>query len=421
MAYKTYKYRIYPNKEQRQKMMQFFGCVRVVYNMCLDHYCEEYKEWKENGKEIEKTPLVTVFKKEKDFLKDCDNAALAYARSNFEKALSDFFKSKKGERKGRKVGFPKHKKRGKSKFTYKTCDAHGGIRFDETCRHIKLPKMGWVKCVYHRKHEGTIKSVNVSMAKSGKFYISVMTEIDMIKPELNRKNNLSNMSIVGLDMSLPKFCISSSEEDNTITKYNHEYRIEERRLARLNRRLSKKTKGSKNKDKARKRLAILHEKIANRRKDFIIKTALYYARKYDVIVIEDLNMQNMSRSLHLGKSVMDLGWGMFTTWLAHECEKYDTFLMRADKWFASSKTCNECGTKNELLKLSDREWVCPSCGCVIDRDLNAARNLRDCFITKYNTAGTAEINACGDNASTLRETLAQVLSLKQEAPHLREG
>ena len=177
MAYKTYKYRIYPDAEQRQKMMQFFGCVRVVYNMCLDHYCKEYKVWKENGKEIEKTPLVTVFKKEKDFLKDCDNAALAYARSNFEKALSDFFKSKKGERKGKRVGFPKHKKRGKSKFTHKTCDAHGGIRFDDSFQHIKLPKMGWVECVYHRKHKGIIKSVNITMVKSGKFYISVMSII----------------------------------------------------------------------------------------------------------------------------------------------------------------------------------------------------------------------------------------------------
>ena len=147
----------------------------------------------------------------------------------------------------------------------------------------------------------------------------------------------------------------------------------------------------------------------------------YFARKYDVVVIEDLNMQNMARSLRLGKSVMDLGWGMFKTWLGIECEKYDTYLMKADKWFASSKTCHKCGAKNTLLELSDREWVCPNCGCVIDRDRNAAINLRDYFLKQYNTAGTAEINACGDNASTLRETLVQVLSSKQEAPHFREG
>lgn len=120
MPYKTYKYRIYPNKVQQQKMMQFFGCVRSVYNMCIDHYNTEYERWKTQGGEFEKTPLVTEYKKTKPYFKDCDNAALAYARSNFEKALSDFFKSRKGKRKGRKVGFPKYKKRGKSKFVYKT-------------------------------------------------------------------------------------------------------------------------------------------------------------------------------------------------------------------------------------------------------------------------------------------------------------
>ena len=421
MAYKVYKYRIYPDAEQRQKMMQFFGCVRVVYNMCLDNYCQKYEEWKKNGTDIGKTPLVTEFKKEKFFLKDCDNAALAYARTNFDKALSDFFKSKKGKRKGKKVGFPKHKKRGKSKFAYKTCDAHGGIRFDEDYTRIKLPKIGWVKCVYHRKCKGIIKAVTVTMTKSGKFYISVMSEVDAIKPLLNRKKKTENLSVVGLDMSLPKFCVSSCEDDDAIIKYRHEYRREEMRLRRLNRRLSRKENKSKNREKAKKRLSALHEKIANRRKDFIIKSALYFARKYDVVVIEDLNMQNMARSLRLGKSVMDLGWGMFKTWLGIECEKYDTYLMKADKWFASSKTCHKCGAKNTLLELSDREWVCPNCGCVIDRDRNAAINLRDYFLKQYNTAGTAEINACGDNASTLRETLVQVLSSKQEAPHFREG
>lgn len=421
MAYKAYKYRIYPNKEQQQKMMQFFGCVRTVYNMCIDYYNAEYQRWKTQGGMFKKTPLVTEYKKIKPYLKDCDNAALAYARSNFEKALSDFFKSRNGKRKGKKIGFPKYKKRGKSKFTYKTCDTHGGIRFDETRTHIKLPKMGWVKCVLHRPYEGIIKSVNVTMNKSDKYYISVMTEVEVIKPEMIKKNNINHLSVVGLDMSLPKFLISSDESDNAITKYNHEYRREERRLARLQRRMSKKVKGSSNRFKARKRLNVLYEKVSNRRKEFIIKTALYYARKYDAIVIEDLDMQNMSRSLRLGKSVMDLGWGMFVSWLEHECSKYDTFVLKADKWFPSSKTCHECGSKNDLLRLSDREWVCPTCGCIIDRDYNAALNLRDYFINEYNTAGTAGINACGDETSTLRETLEQALSLKQEAPHFREG
>lgn len=421
MALKTYKYRIYPTEEQQQKMMQFFGCVRVVYNMCLDHYANEYERWKKNGGEFEKTPLVTTFKKEKEFLKDCDNAALAYARSNFEKALSDFFKSKKRQRNGNKVGFPKHKKRGKSKFTYRTCDAHGGIRFNEQNNAIKLPKMGWVKCKKHREYDGIIKSVTVTRTKSDRYYISVMVETSMDKPIVSKKNNIDKLNVVGLDMSLQNFCISSNKDDNMIIKYCRNYRKEEAKLARLNRRMSLKVKGSKNKEKARIKYAKWSEHVANRRKDFIIKTALYFARKYDVIAIEDLDMQTMSRTLHLGKSVMDLGWGMFKTWLEYQCSKYDAFVYKIDKWYASSKTCHECGSKNTLLKLSDREWVCPTCGCIIDRDYNAALNIRDYFINKINTAGTAGINACGDNTSTLRETIAQVLSLKQEAPPLREG
>lgn len=242
MALKTYKYRIYPTEGQQQKMMQFFGCVRVVYNMCLDHYTNEYKRWKKEGGDFEKTPLVTAFKKEKEFLKDCDNAALAYARSNFEKALSDFFKSKKGQRQGKKVGFPKHKKRGKSKFTYRTCDAHGGIRFNEENNTIKLPKIGWVKCKKHREYNGIIKSVTVTMVKSGRFYISVMVETATDKPIVLKKNNITKLNVVGLDMSLQKFCISSDEDDNTIIKYCRNYRKEETKLARLNHRMSLKIK-----------------------------------------------------------------------------------------------------------------------------------------------------------------------------------
>ena len=147
--YKAYKYRIYPNKEQQERMQQFFGCCRFVYNKYIEWYSIAYKQWKENGINIGKTPLLTEFKREYDFLKECDNAALAYSRSNFERAIKDFIKSKNGKRKGKRLGFPKFKSKHKSKMTYKTCDAHGGIRFVDDS-HIKLPKMGLVKCVKHR-------------------------------------------------------------------------------------------------------------------------------------------------------------------------------------------------------------------------------------------------------------------------------
>lgn len=417
--YKAYKYRIYPNKEQQAKMEQFFGCCRFVYNKCIEWHSDAYKSWKQNGTNIGKTPLITTFKKDFVFLKECDNAALAYARSNFERAISDFIKSKQGKRKGKRLGFPKFKTKHKSKKAYKTCDAHGGIRFVDD-KYIKLPKLGLVKCVKHREYEGIVKSVTVEKKPSGKYYISVMVECgNDVYLKLNKKQHFNNLNVVGLDMSLSKFVISSHNEDNAIIKYVRNYRKNEKRLARLQRKFSKKINTSNNKTKSKQQVAILQEKIANRRKDFVNKTVLFFVRKYDVIVLEDINLQNMSRTLHLGKSVYDLGFGLFKQLLEQKCNEYDSVVIYADKWYPSSKTCSSCGHINKKLGLSDRRWVCPACGTCHDRDFNAAINLETYFNEQYNTAGTAGIYACGDSSSTLRESVMHVLSLKQEAPSFR--
>jgi putative transposase len=389
-----------------------------VYNKCIEWYSVAYKSWKENGTDIGKTPLLTEFKKDNEFLKECDNAALAYSRSNFERAIKDFIKSKNGKRKGKRLGFPQFKSKHKSKMTYKTCDAHGGIRFVDDS-HIKLPKMGLVKCIKHRDFDGIIKAVTVERKPSGKYFISVMVECTSeIELKINKKNNYNNLTVVGLDMSLSDFVVSSHEVDNTIIKYVRNYRKNERQLSKLQRKLSRKTKGSKNRMKSKRQVAVLHEKIANQRKDFITKAALYFTRKYDVIVLEDINLQNMSRTLHLGKSVTDLGFGEFRTILEQKCKEYDTTIIYANKWYPSSKTCSSCGVVNKSLKLSDREWVCTECGTYHNRDFNAALNLEYYFTNQYNTVGTTEINACGDNASTLRAIVMQVMSLNQEAPLL---
>lgn len=433
-------YRIYPTEEQEQKFRMFFGCARSMYNKCLGWYQDAYKEWKENGTDIGPLPYVTAFKKEFEYFKECDNAAILFSRANFETALKNFFKSKKGERKGRKVGFPKFKKKGKCKDSYRTCDSHGTIRFNEN-DEIKLPKIGWVRCMRHRVIDGEIKAVTVEMRKSGRFYISIMYEVPDIQPQYKAVKGPSELSVVGLDMSLSRFLVSSNEEDDAITTYHRLYREEERRLKMFNRRLSKKQfletedghkRPSANREKARRRYARLHERTANRRKDFIIKAALHMARKYDVIVIEDIDMQSMARSLNLGKSVMDLGWGKFKTWLEWECCKHGASLVKADRWFPSSKTCSHCGAVNHELKLSDREWVCPECGCVIDRDRNAAVNLREWYFSHleeiYSTVGTTGIQACGETAATPGGTPGQVAPVKQEpsagdpeAPSFREG
>ena len=206
------------------------------------------------------------------------------------------------------------------------------------------------------------------------------------------------------------------------TKYVKQYRKNERKIKRLQRVLSRreliptgemvyskkynkdipKTERSKNREKARIKLAKLHQHVSNCRRDFSIKQAIHYARMYDVIVIEDINLQDMKRTLKLGKSVNDLGFGIFKQWLQYKCDEYGALLVKADKWYPSSKLCNHCGNKNSLLQLSDREWVCPECGSVIDRDYNAACNLKDYYYNmSNNTVGTTGINAYGDTTSTL--------------------
>jgi len=435
------KYRIYPNEQQQQAILQTCGCCRVVYNTCLTTYTDNYRKWVENGKpqgEFDDTiPTAKEIQLDgKPWMKQADALALSCARMNFVNALNTFFKSKKGKRKGRKVGFPKLKSRRKSRFAYQTSNQGSNIRFNESNTQIKLPKLGWVNVVQHRPlpDNGTIKRVTVSMTSAGEFHVSLNIECEKQLPLLNRYNSISDPNVVGLDMSLPKFCVSSESSDDTRIKYEHNYRKEEEHIKKLSHVLSRKTHYKKvivdgvekkveteNYKKARKRLARLHGKVARRREDFIIKLALYFVRKYDVISIEDLDIQAMSRTLNLGKSVMDLGWGKFVSWLEKEAEKYDAFVYKVDKWFASSKTCHECGSKNSALQLSDREWVCPVCGCIIDRDRNASLNIRDEFLrdfhgccgvpyTKFKRAG-------GESAATFRETLKQVFSMKQENPN----
>lgn len=414
---RSYKYRIYPNASQEQLLSQMFGCVRKMYNLCLDWWTEAYKKWKEEGLEFGKTPDYGVFAEMEEYfyLKACDKVALQQSRRHFEKAVRDFINSKKGNRKGKCLGFPQHKKRGKSRDTYTTYNNSNCIRvIDE--KWITIPKLGQVKLVYHRPFHGQIKSVNVSRSASGKFFVSITVETNETeKPLVNRAANAASPRVVGLDMSLQNLVVSSEPSDDAIAKHVRLYRKEEKHLKRLQRSVTRKVFKSKNRNKARKRYAVVAERIAAKRRENSIATALHYVWKYDVVVIEDLDMQALSRTLRLGKSVNDIGFGEFRKWLEWEAKKYDCHVCVADKWFASSKMCHECGGRNDGLKLSEREWVCPHCGARIERDRNAAINLREWFLNRYNTAGTAEINACGDYASTLRETIERALSSKQEA------
>ena len=418
---RAYKYRLYPDGAQRTLFAQTFGCARLLYNDCLAWFKAEYRAASEEVRPMGHLPLVTYFKGEHPFMKDVDSLALMNARKNFERALDNFFDSRSGKRKGRRMGFPEFKKKGKCRDSYTTNNQGGTVAVREDA--VRLPKAGWVRASVHRgiPEDGRILSATVSRDRDGRHYVSVLVETPDRAPV--RKFDPSSLRVVGLDMSLSHFVISSDPEDgSTKAKYVRRYRESERRIRRLSRALHRKAKDSANREKARTALARAHSKAARKRQDFVCKQALHYAREYDVIVLEDIDLQAMSRSLHLGKSVMDMGFGDFRRRLSYKCAEYGSALLYADRWFPSSKTCHECGAVNHALTLSDREWTCPHCGAVLDRDRNAAENLRDFFyrivdmdtITEC-TGGTTGIHACGETASTLRNTLAQAASLKQES------
>ena len=449
MATRTYKYRIYPNHEQEEKLSFFFGCARKMYNLSLAWWMDEYAKSRESGEPMGRMPDYTFYKKQDEYayLKDCDSVALQQARIHLQKAIDDFLKSKGGARNGKRLGFPRFKRKGVSKDSYTTYNNTNCVKISDDGRFITIPKLGKVRIRLHRCFAGVIKSVSVSRSRAMNHYVSLTVETgEPCKPLVNRIERRDKLSVVGLDMSLQGLVVSSDTADETKTKFVRQYRKHEKKLARLQRQVSRKQmvgtgkyrtdkhgkrveikERSKNREKARIRHAKYAERVANMRTDFLTKEALYYARKYDVVVIEDLDMQAMSKCLKLGKSVHDVAFGEFRRWLEWEGMKYDCHIHVVDKWFASSKTCSSCGYKKKDLALKDREWVCPECGTVHDRDFNAAVNLREEFVRQYNTAGTAGINACGDGTSTLRDYLARVLpqnrgsGRKQEASDCESG
>ena len=419
-----------PTQEQFDIIKRTCGATRVVYNSILGLVKKQLE-----NKELIYVSKVSELYETHPFLKGLDSLALANARLNINKALFDFFKSKNGKRKGKKLGFPNFKCKGKTKTSYTTNNQSNSIRVVDNT--IKLPKIGFVNFVQHTPLNGEIRSATITVNKDDTIEISVvcMVTVNYKKKQIT---NINEIKTVGLDMSMSSFYVSSDGEK---PNFQREYRLSERKRRRLNKSLHRKLlvntgevrysekwkkdvqikKPSKNREKARVKLAKHERHVSNKRKDTCHQLSRKLVNKYDVIVLEDINLQGMSRCLKLGKSVNDLGFGMFRNFLEYKSLETDTLVVRVPMFFASSKTCNDCGTVYQDLKLAEREWVCQSCGVIHDRDENASYNLRDYFVKSINTVGTTEFQACGDETTTLRETLVQVLSLKQESNIVRFG
>lgn len=356
---KGYKYRIYPNKDQKIQIARTFGCCRFVYNQTLAYRKETYGKEK---KSVSKTDCNHYcnreLKKEYEWLKEVDKFALTNAIYNMDYAYQKFFKEH--------AGYPKFKSKHDKHKSYTTNFTNGNIAADFEEGKIKLPKLKQVKAKFHRKFEGQIKSATVSQVPSGKYYVSILVETEHEELRHTDKNT-------GLDLGVKDLCITSDGtrywNPKTIRKY-------EKKLAKLQRQLSHKEKRSRNYYKQKKKIAICHEKIRNIRKDYLHKVSHEIISENQVIVSEGLQIKNMVKNHHLAKSIMDVSWYELTRQLGYKAEWNGRQYIKIDAFYASSQICSSCGYQNTDIKdLSVREWICPKCRAKHDRDLNAAKNI----------------------------------------------
>jgi len=364
MANKAYKFRIYPNGEQQAMLAKTFGCVRFVYNHWLDRKIKQYKENKTTVTYTACAKEMAERKKteEYSFLQEVDSVSLQQSLRHLDIAFQNFFRQPK-------IGFPRFKSKKRRKNSYSTVCINGNITISNG--YLRLPKVGKVKIKQHRNipSDHKLKSVTVSQNPSGKYDVSVLFEYE------NQVREIAPKTFLGLDFSMHELYKDSNGKEPCYSRY---YRQAEKRLKRGQRKLSLMQKSSNNRKKQRIKVAKLHERVANQRKDFLHKQSRQIANAYDCVCIENLDIKAMSQALNFGKSVNDNGWGMFVTFLQYKLEEMGKRLVKVDKFFASSQICSVCGYKNsETKNLSIRAWDCPQCGTHHDRDVNAAINIRN--------------------------------------------
>ena len=352
---KAYKFRLYPTEIQKAYFANCFGCVRFVYNRMLNDKIEHYKETRQM---LKNTPA--QYKHEFPFLKDVDSLALANAQQNLEKAYKNFFRDKS-------VGFPNFKAKHKSKASYTTNNQGGNIRIENG--KIKLPKIGFVKIKQHRDFEGLIKSCTLSMNKAGNYFISILVEQEA--PQW-----LPAEHKIGIDLGIADFAITTNDAGESVKYANPKCLYQsEKKGKKAQRALSRKQKGSKNRDKARLVLAKKYEKIANQRKHFLHKLSNKITDENQVIVIETLSSRNLMKNHKLAKAIGDVSWFEFSRQLAYKAEWKGRTLIKADRFYPSSQICSACGHRNGKKSPHIRDWKCPDCGTLHDRDINASMNL----------------------------------------------
>ena len=356
---KAYKYRIYPNKTQQELIQKTFGCVRFVYNYYLDKRIKAYQENKTSLNYYDCCKDLTSLKKELEWLREPDKDSLQKSLKDLDEAYKKFFKEHSG--------FPRFKSKKNHKKSYRTSCTNNNIEFQNN--HIKLPKLGWVKTRDAQISQGRILNATISQDPSGKYYCSLCCtdiEIKHLPPTNNQ---------VGIDLGIKDFAITSDGVKYSNPKYLQQSL---NKLAKLQRELSRKTRGGSNWNKTRIKVARQYEKIRNQRQDFLQKLSTELIKENDIICIEDLNISEMIQDNRkdMRRNIGDVSWCEFTRQLQYKVDWYGRIIIKVGRYFASSQTCSCCGKKFPITKdLGVRQWTCPNCKSILDRDINAAINI----------------------------------------------
>jgi putative transposase len=408
LLHRAVKVRLYPRPEQEVLLAQHFGCARWWWNFGLNKSIETYRD---TGKGLGRSALNALLpalkkSKETEWLGECYSQVLQAVTLNLTTAYKNFFDGR--------ARFPR----------FKSKHSRQSIQYPQNAKVIgnavKLPgKVGTVKAKIHKPIEGAIKTVTISKESSGKYYASILTEVEGENPASSAEGK-----VIGVDLGLKHFAVTS--DGSKVSKYDNPRHLakHEKNLKRKQKKLSRKQKGSNSRNKYRKAVARVHERISNSRADFLHKLSRKLVNENQVVVVENLHVKGMIRNHNLAKAISDVGWGMFTNFLAYKLEKKGAKLVEIDRWFPSSKLCSNCYHQVDEMTLDVREWTCSHCNTCHDRDGNAAANIRAEGIRLLQVDGTSisadgrEIRPKGGRKSVLRHSLlrsetASVLRLRR--------